>query len=456
MIKVNGRTRVLIVDDEADFCDDLAAMLNGRFRLDVAHSGQDALTAVSHFCPDIVLLDIMLGSDPDGLEVLSQLNAEPEAPAVIMLSGRNEPAVVVEAMNRGALDYVPKPPRLSELLGRIQKIVEDKRTGSGSLPTGLKQDDDRPFITVDPEMLRLLRRVDRLATGNSTVLLSGESGTGKELIARRLHALGPRRHHPFLPVSCALGPSELVESELFGHEPGSFTGAVRRRRGKFELARGGTLFLDEIGEAPEAFQVKLLRVLEERTFERLGGEETLTTDVRIIAATSRNLENEVRNGTFRPELFYRLNVFQLQLPPLSERERDIIPLAHYFLRLFADRQGSLAEGFTPQATEALLGYHWPGNVRELRNFMERVATFARGRQVGLPDFAEAGNSKCYDLSYHEAKERCLQDFQLRFVCMQLQRALGNVSEAARRCGLRRQVFQEMMRRVEVDPAQFRR
>ena len=367
--------RLLIVDDEPDWCRLLATLFGGRgHEVAVAHSGEAAVASARKAIPDIVLLDLHLGS-MDGLEVLRRLKHEVPAVQVVMMTAYGSVQAAVAAMRLGATDFISKPFSNDTLLANVDALLE-MSTGRGS--DGLPEVIGTSRTFLDAKALAM-----RFAVPDVNVLLLGETGTGKELFARTIHLASKRRTAPFAAVDCASLPETLFESELFGHERGAFTGATSSRVGRLEAAQGGTLFLDEIGNLPMAFQAKLLRVLQERCFQRVGGKDTVRLDVRVVSATNVNLKEAVRDGRFREDLYYRLNEMTIELPPLRERGTDIGPLAEHFVRVFSSRFGRAVRGISAAAMAALEGWTWPGNIRELENAMKSAVVLAD--QMVLPE-----------------------------------------------------------------------
>jgi DNA-binding NtrC family response regulator len=409
--------RILVVDDTPANVKLVADLLsvNG-FDVVTAGSGAEGLERAAADRPDLILLDVMM-PDVDGFTLCERLRASEatrDAP-VIFLTALHETLDKVRAFSAGGVDYLSKPFEPRELLARVgthlalrraQRELEEQnarlreeieahrrsRAIIDCLEDEIRTGNDfREIVGRSPALKRLLDQLALVASTQSTVLILGETGTGKELVARAIHDRSPRRERPLVKVNCAALPRELVESELFGHEKGAFTGATQQRRGRFELADGGTLFLDEVGELPLEAQAKLLRVLQEQEFERVGGTRSLHTDVRVIAGTNRDLQAQVDAGAFRADLFYRLNVFPVRVPPLRERREDIAPLVAHFLAKSARKLGKPFEGVSPAFLESALAYAWPGNVRELENAVERAAILSRGPLLeALEPFAATG------------------------------------------------------------------
>jgi DNA-binding NtrC family response regulator len=379
---------LLIVDDEKPTRDGLRAALEDRFDVYVAEDAASATELLEREHFDVMLTDFRLPKE-DGLKLIARAKSLPKPPVCILMTAYGSEEVAVEAMKKGADDYIPKGRmQIDELELRIAKSLRQQKLEEENV--SLRQNLETRFgvqnvIGESPAMKELLETVQQVAPTRATVLILGESGTGKELIAKAIHQLSPRARQPMVTVHCAALSPTLLESELFGHERGSFTGAHERRIGRFEQAQGGTLFLDEIGEIDATIQVKLLRFLGERTFERVGSNKTLTADVRLIAATNKNLEELVKAGTFREDLYFRLKVVELWLPPLRERPGDIPLLAQAFLREFARENGKTVNDFTAEALETLMNYRWPGNVRELRTAIEHAVVLCRSDRISVRD-----------------------------------------------------------------------
>jgi two-component system NtrC family response regulator len=381
-------TNVLIIDDERNYLLILEALLmDAGYAVTALDDPEMGLAYLEESEVDVVITDMKMPK-MSGKEVLEHVKkAYPHVPVIIMTAfGSIEGAV--EAMRVGAFDYVTKPFANDELMLTVAKAAKFAVTQRENIFLRKSLEERyavHQVIGRSKAMGQVLELVDRAAPSRSTVLIMGESGTGKELIAKAIHYASPRKDKPFVSVNCMALNSGVLESELFGHEKGSFTGAVAKRRGRFEMANGGTLLLDEIGELSAELQVKLLRVLQERTFERVGGSESVEVDIRIVAATNKDLQAAVAAGTFREDLFYRLNVVRIDMPALRERREDIPLLAWHFLRKYAEENGKNVHGFTPEGMDALTGYEWPGNVRQLQNVVERCVVLASGELIGIAD-----------------------------------------------------------------------
>jgi len=378
------KPKILVIDDEKNTRDGLREALADDYDVLLAEDGIKGL-ALLDANPDvcIALTDLRMPG-MDGMDFIRTVTARKNAPLIIMLTAYGSVQTAVEALKVGAYDYLSKPVDLDNLemmLERGMKVLQDRAEKNGTVHEGGAVN----IIGSSAAMTAVLDSIRQVAATKATVLVTGESGTGKELVAQAIHKLSPRANKPFRPVHCAALSENLLESELFGHEKGAFTGANERVAGRFEMADGGTLFLDEIGEISLAVQVKLLRVLETHQFERVGGSETLTVDVRVVAATNRDLRAMVEQGTFREDLFYRLNVVNIRIPPLRERREDIPEILDYYLKKSAADNGKDVSDISPEASGVLMAYDWPGNVRELRNCVERMVVFARGATLTMTD-----------------------------------------------------------------------
>jgi DNA-binding NtrC family response regulator len=376
--------RILVVDDEANARTALAELLRDEgFDVETAADAFKALGKHEAFGPHVVVTDLKMPG-MDGIELVKKLRAMDDPPAVVVMTAFGAVDSAVDAMRAGAEQYLTKPLNFDELLVVLDKVLTNQAMRRETVQLRKRvRDRVAPgnMVGSSPPMQRVFEIVDQVAPSRATVLITGESGTGKELVANAIHQRSPRANGPFIKLHCAALAENLLESELFGHEKGSFTGAMARKDGRFSLADGGTLLLDEIGEISPSLQVKLLRFLQEHEFERVGGTQTIHVDVRVIAATNRNLREEVARGRFREDLFYRLNVVNIETPPLRERRSDVPAIAKFFLDRFAKDNGKPIETISPQALELLVAYDWPGNVRELENAIERAVVLTNGTEL---------------------------------------------------------------------------
>ena len=459
--------RILVVDDEPlilKSCRDVFA--EEGFDTVIADGGAAGIREIAEGDFDLIVTDLKMPGT-DGLEVLRAAQEKEAGTPVIVLTGYPTVASAIESVKAGAFDYVCKPVTPDELLLATNKALEHSRLLLRSRYFRSRAGEDvqlENVIARSPVMIQVLNLAKQVAPTDSTVLLTGDSGTGKEMIARAVHACSLRKNEPFVVADCAALSPSVFESELFGHVKGAFTGATRTKAGLFEVADGGSLFLDEISNVPEAIQVKLLRVLESRESKPVGGTTAKRADVRLIAATNRNLEDMVAEGSFREDLFYRLNVFPIYLPPLRERPEDVPLLANHFLEQFAARADKPIQGFSPDAMDMLLGHAWPGNVRELRNVVERIVILAEAPlvksahlpseiggpalslQVVIPNSREALKE-----AKRIAQQRVVADIERQFLLAALERNDGNVTKAAADTGLQRTYFQALMRKCGVTP-----
>ena len=439
---MSSRPVILIVDDEKNTREGLARALRGEYAVAEAENGQRALEWLETHSADVVLSDLRMPG-MDGMTLLARLLGREPRPALILLTAYGNIETAVEAMKRGAYDFLAKPVDLDRLDLLLKRALAERRPGAENRRLKEPLDSKHGFeniIGVSPAMQEVFATIRQAAPTRATVLIQGESGTGKELVARALHQCSPRRDGPFVPVHCAALAPTLLESELFGHEKGAFTGAVERRRGRFELADGGTLFLDEIGEIDAALQVKILRVLEERKFERVGGTETVSVDVRLVAATNRDLRKKVAEGTFREDLFYRLYVVNLTLPPLRDRDGDIVLLAQHYLKTLAAENGKQEVAITPEAMDALVAYSWPGNVRELRNVIERMVVLGTGAKLTVRDLPAALRAAGAGKAASSRAGRVLRDAERQLIEDALRRHKDNRTAAARDLGISRRTL----------------
>jgi two-component system response regulator AtoC len=447
--------RLLIIDDDDALRESLALVLGAEgFEVAVAAHADEALARLEDASPEIVLCDLRMPGT-DGLTLLPELARRRPDATLILMSAYGTEELAIEAMRRGAYDYLAKPFQPSEVLLAIRKAQERERLRR---QTALLARDveravgDRPIVAASPGMIEVLELIERAAEYKATVLLTGESGTGKEVLARAIHAQSPRRDEAFVAINCGAIPEALLESELFGHARGAFTGADRSRRGLFLEADGGTVFLDEIGEMPLPLQVKLLRVLQEEEVRPLGESKPRQVDVRIIAATARALESEVASGGFREDLFYRLNVLRVEVPPLRDRREDIPLLVDHFLALTRDAIGKPVRGIDDDALARLVGYRWPGNVRELENVIERAVILARGDQIGLaelPSNVVHAESRADvaggDLSLRRARHAA----EAEVIRRALRETDGNRTHAARLLGISHRALLYKLKEYEI-------
>jgi DNA-binding NtrC family response regulator len=466
------RGAILLVDDDPVFRATMSALLSDEgYAVSSVTTGAEALDMVRARPFDLVISDIRMPG-MSGLELLPEiLSLRPDL-LVLMVTGYATIENAIDAMRHGAFDFVRKPCPHDEFLLKVERAIERARADAERLLLRAQLDELAGFgriVGKSAAIRHVLHMVRQVAETDSTVLVRGETGTGKELVARAIHDLSARADRPFVAVNCAALTETLLESEFFGHERGAFTGAVKQRRGKFELANGGTLFLDEIGDISAATQLRLLRVLQERTFERVGGTETIETDVRIIAATNKDLETAVTASSFRSDLFYRLNVFPIYLPPVRERMDDVPALALALLERTRARLGKDLHGFSEQALAALLRHTWPGNVRELENVIHRAAITASGPVIDhvditpapgrvnadLPPFAPPAESLT-DVPLRVLTRRAIEDIEARYLREGLKRFHGNVSKLAHAAGLDRRSIFEKMRRYKLRREDYRR
>ncbi|MBI3183887.1 MAG: sigma-54-dependent Fis family transcriptional regulator [Myxococcales bacterium] len=445
--------RILAVDDERPVLDALAQMLAlWGHKVETALDGTDAIKKALEFHPDVVLSDLAMPGN-DGLWLLRALRDETHDCPIIFLTGRATVDTAVEAIREGAYDFIEKPLDAARLKTCIDRALEKKETlrEVQSLRRRLKQLGPAEFIGQSATMRRVFELIERVAPAKASVAITGESGTGKEMVARSIHNLSARRERPFIAVNCASIPATLMESEIFGHERGAFTGADQRRPGVFELAHGGTLFLDEVGEIPVELQAKLLRVLEEGRLRRLGGKVEIEVDVRVLCATNRDLKSEIRNARFREDLFFRLNVFQIALPPLRERREDVPLLVQYFVEKFNAEAGKRVSGVHPDALDLLRSYDWPGNIRELRNAVERAVILCDGELITRehlpPDMAGRGPERqTFRLPYGLT----LDLVEKEYILGSLQRNGGNKARTAEILGVSEKTLYNKLNRYAAE------
>jgi DNA-binding NtrC family response regulator len=430
------KVKILVVDDEAIVRDSLGDWLkDADYQVFTAESGPEALNVIEKEKPVIMIADLVMPG-MDGIELMKRAKARQPGIEVIIITAYASIPTAITAMKEGAYDYIEKPfcPERTELL--VKKLAEHHELIEENLTLRQRLEDRYRFeniITKSPKMQRLIELIKIVGKSTATVLITGESGTGKELVARAIHSQSSRHNKPFIAVSCAALPESLLESELFGHEKGSFTGAYTQKKGKFEFANGGTIFLDEVGEMSANIQVHLLRVLEEKEFTRVGGNEPIRVDVRVISATNKDLRKAIEKQEFREDLYYRLNVVNIELPPLRERKEDVPLLAEHFLNKFAADNRKEVTGFSPDAMEFLLDYDWPGNVRELENAIERAVILAKDSLIIVADLPQENLS----LVRLSSTGKNLKEVEKNHVLNVLRKTGGNYSEAARILGISR-------------------
>ena len=447
---------LLIVDDEKPTRDGLRAALEDRYDVYVAEDAKAAFGLLEREHFDVMLTDFRLPNE-DGMKLITRAKSLSKPPVCILMTAYGSEEVAVEAMKRGADDYIAKGRlQIDELEMRIARALHQQKLEVENV--SLHKQLDAKFgleniVGQSPAMSEVFEIVQQVAPSRATVLLQGQSGTGKELIAKAIHQLSPRAKHPLVSVHCAALSAALLESELFGHEKGAFTGAHERRVGRIEQAQGGTLFLDEIGEIDASIQIKLLRFLGERTFERVGSNKTLTADVRLIAATNKNLEEMAKAGTFREDLFFRLRVVEIRLPSLRERAGDVPLLAQTFLREFAQENGKAVTEFAPDALELLMKYAWPGNVRELRSAIERAVVLCRGEKIVARDLPESvrGIPNMTDPQRVLARnDLTVTEAEKQLIIRALQETKGNRTLAAQRIGISRRTLHRKLHTYQLE------
>ena len=456
----------LLIDDEEAICQALAGVLGDEgWRTVSADSGRQGIADFKARRPDLVFLDVWMPGI-DGIETLQRLKAVDDAIPVVIMSGHATIETAVKATRLGAFEFLEKPLSLDKVLPMLDHALRlRKRRLGGAEVSGAGSRKRHDLIGDSPALAQVTKQIRMVAPRNAWVLITGENGTGKEVVAMNIHALSPRAERPFVAVNCAAIPETLIESELFGHAKGAFTGAVSQQRGKFEQAHTGTLFLDEIGDMSLRTQAKILRVLQEQAFERVGGDETIAVDVRVIAATNKDLAAEIKAGNFREDLFYRLNVVPFHLPPLRERGDDILTLSEYFLARTATELGEAPKHLSDEVRAVFRNYPWPGNVRELSNLIERLCILTPGEAVSVEDLpagvaaaggASVGQGKgppqgSMATSLKEAKS----DFERTFILDKLQEFQWNVTKTAEAIGIERSNLHRKLRTYNIDPKRLK-
>ena len=458
------KPRILVVEDEYAIRVALNGLLKREgYEVELAEDGEVAIAALDAKSFDLVLTDLALGRGASGMDVLEHAKSLRVETAVVMITAHGSEKIAVEAMKAGAEDYIPKPFDNDEIRVVVRRALDRYRLEREHrllLERVQREFGFENIIGTSPGMRRVYETIQKVAETDLTVLIRGESGTGKELVAQAIHNTSGRRNRPFVAVNCAAINRELVESELFGHEKGAFTGADHRREGRFELADDGTIFLDEIGDMAADTQAKVLRVLQEQSFERVGGSQSVEVDVRVVAATHCNLEQEVEEGRFREDLYYRLKVVQIELPPLRERGEDLPSLCDRFLRQVAERLDRPKRVLSPSAMSRLLEHPWPGNVRELRNVLEQASVLSSGEEIEEPDLqlgsrpirlvsSSALGAIDATATFADAKKQVIDGFEREFLATALRKNDGNVSQTARDIGMVRQSLQQKIRDLDL-------
>ena len=445
---------ILIVDDEkaARFGMKLALEKDG-YQVVEASDGIEAFEIIKAKSPSLIFLDINMPKI-NGIQVLEEINQMESPPMIVIVTAYGSEKVAVDAMKKGAYDYIAKPYEIDDL--RLIATHAFEKLALEEENARLRSEIDRlgsrgKIVGESREMNQLFNKIEKVGPSDVTVLVQGESGSGKELVAKEIHKISSRKNRPMITMNCAALPETLIESELFGHEKGAFTGATERRLGKFELADKGTIFLDEIGDMSPNTQAKVLRVLQEQSFERLGGTETLRVDVRLISATHKDLLKEIKEGNFREDLYYRLKVVEILLPPLRNRREDIIILAENFIQYFSDKHRKNVKSISNDAVKIFTKYSWPGNVRELQNVIESAVVMANAETLEISDFPEEisnsdiNRSFDYNLPFRDAKKIVVDTFERNFVSRKLAENNGNISKTAEALGMHRQSLQQKIK-----------
>ena len=460
------RPKILVVDDEHVMLRAWSRMLpEDRYAVTSADRGAAAIDLISHEPFDAVVVDLMMPGGVGGMEVLRHAKTVRPEVEVLLMTAYATVETAVEALKAGAYDYLVKPfDDIDDAVRAVERAVDRKRLvdRTHQLEEQIEvRDRFGELVGTSSSMKAVFEMVMQVAWSTATVLVHGESGTGKELIARAIHFRSPRKDRPFVPVNCGALTETLLESELFGHERGAFTGATGRRKGLFEAADGGTIFLDEIGEVSPAMQVRLLRVLQEGEVKLVGSNDTRHVDVRVIGATNKDLRERVRAGKFREDLYFRLNVINLELPPLRDRTEDVPPLAYHFLKIYSKKMGKEVTRIAPEAMARLQAYRWEGNVRELQNVMERAVVLHAGDTVevrtlpepvrGVSHASQAGEARSYaSRTFAEAKQEVLDAFERSYVTDLLRRTQNNKAQAARLAGMDRANFRRVLKKYDVE------
>jgi two-component system, NtrC family, nitrogen regulation response regulator NtrX len=446
---------ILIVDDEISICQSLKAILEDEgYQVLVAGSGEEAIKIVAEEMPQLVLLDIWLPG-MDGLETLKAIKAAHPNVLIVMMSGHGTIETAVKATKLGAFDFIEKPLSLDKVIILVNNALNVVRLEEENILLKQKVAHQYELTGTSPVINELKEMISIVAPTNAWILIMGENGTGKELVARSIHHLSRRSHKPIVEVNCAAIPEELIESELFGHEKGAFTGATEKKRGKFDLAHEGTIFLDEVADMSLKAQAKILRILQEKKFERVGGNKVIDMDVRVLAATNKDLEKEMEAGRFRQDLYYRLHVIPLRVPPLRDRKEDIRFLTERFIQDFAAKEGQQLKTLTDGALERLMAHDWPGNVRELKNIIERLIILTPSNEIKADDIPELNVKTEQSVLAPEASEvsdslrDARLDFERQFILKKLEEFDGNISKTAEAIGLERSNLHKKLKSLKV-------
>ncbi|MCE1245014.1 MAG: sigma-54 dependent transcriptional regulator [Firmicutes bacterium] len=481
---------ILFIDDDETILEMIYYMFKdeAKYNVTLCDTGEKGLEALNHKNFDLVITDMVL-PEINGMELIDKIKETMQDIPILMLSGFDDVPLVVDAMKRGASDYLTKPIEKALLFHSIEKAIENRflKEEVRDLRQRLEESPEHQMVAKSPQMKKIFDQIRNLADTDTTVLILGETGTGKELVAEALHHCSVRKEKPLIKINCAALSEPLLESELFGHEKGAFTSAIKKKPGKFEIADGGTIFLDEIGDIPPRIQSKLLRVLQEREFERVGGVDTIKVDVRIIAATNANLEKAMEAGLFRRDLYYRLNVFPIHVPPLRERMGDVPLLAMHFLKTYSKKFNRDVDTISREVLDELMVYNWPGNVRELENIIERAVITCSGstievshldgaykkhqdsekllKRFATPESAAASRYSESEevfliqidsrLSYKNGKDAVLQEYERKFINQALTETRGSVSKTADIMGISMRSVYEKMKHYNLDKSNFR-
>ncbi len=424
---------ICVVDDEPSILNTLSSILEDEgYQVTLAKNGAEALKIIQTELPDVVFLDIWM-PELDGLEVLTRVRELFPSMMVIMMSGHGSVETAVKATKLGAYDYLEKPLDLEKTTILVRNALNQRKLEEENINLRIKVERHSQLVGASAVMEKLRQQIAAAAPTHSRVLISGENGTGKELVARAIHLQSPRHNRPFVEVNCAAIPETLIETELFGHERGAFTGAVAQKRGKFDFANGGTLFLDEIGDMSLATQAKVLRVLEEQQFTRVGGGKLIKVNVRVLAASNKDFQQAIENGSFREDLFYRLNVLPIEIPPLRSRREDIPALTRHFLKIHAEEQGVKLKDITSEALGVLARHDWPGNIRELRNQVERLMIMVPKNTIEVGDvlpFMPRGFSRVNPMDVYDSLREARNAFEREYIAVRLRGNNWNVSKTA--------------------------